>query len=79
MRQEAINEAIRKCFLFSEAESQTVLRIAKASQVVRYQPGETLFETGDAADGLRIILSGLVRVWISNEGGKELTLSLLEP
>ena len=79
MRQDEMVEAIRSCFLFSVADQQSLVRIARASRVIRYGPGEMLFATGDPADGLRIILSGLVRVWIADEGGKELTLSLLEP
>ncbi len=33
---------------------------------------------GDDADGLRIILSGGVRIWISDQDGQELTVALLE-
>ncbi len=79
MRESAKVEAIRSCFLFSAADLQTVERIAAESRIVRHQPGRMLFAAGDPADGLRIILSGLVRVWIANDTGKELTLSLLEP
>lgn len=79
MKQDAKAEVIRKCFLFSASDPQSVSRIAKASRVIKYSSGEMLFATGDPADGLRIVLSGLVRVWIANEDGKELTLSLLEP
>ncbi len=79
MRQDMMVEAIQSCFLFGAADRRTVARIAKAARIIPFRAGEMLFATGDPADGLRIILSGLVRVWIANESGKELTLSLLEP
>lgn len=79
MKQDAKAAVIRKCFLFSASDAESVARIAAASSIVKYASGEMVFATGDPADGLRIVLSGLVRVWIANEEGKELTLSLLEP
>lgn len=72
-------EVIRTCFLFSGADSATVDRIAGTCHLHRHRKGETLFLMGDPADGLHILRNGLVRIWIADEAGKELTLTLLEP
>lgn len=79
MKQDQLVSAIRSSFLFSAAGPENLSRLARSSRVTRYSSGQMLFASGEAADGLRVILSGLVRIWISDEYGKELTLSLLEP
>lgn len=79
MRHDAKIETVRTCFLFAAADATIVARIAGAGRVRRYRAGQMLFFMGDPADGLHILQSGLVRIWISDEAGKELTLTLLEP
>jgi CRP-like cAMP-binding protein len=78
MRQEAIG-AVRGCYLFAGADASSVEALARASRVVRHPAGRPLFSAGDEADGLRILLSGLVRIWIADGDGRELTLGLMEP
>ncbi|MFX0540636.1 Crp/Fnr family transcriptional regulator [Roseovarius sp. S4756] len=73
------SSAVKSCYLFSGAERQSIEALADASRVLKSSAGETLFQTGDAADGLRIVLSGLVRIWIADGEGHELTLALMEP
>lgn len=72
-------DAIRGCHLFSEADAPSLSSLAQASRVVRSSKGSTIFMEGDEADGLRVVLSGLVRIWIADRDGRELTLSLVEP
>ena len=79
MQRAKLADAVKSCYLFSGAERQSVEALADASYVLKSSAGETLFQTGDAADGLRIVLSGLVRIWIADSEGRELTLVLLEP
>lgn len=52
-----------------------------AGHCVIEQPvrGTTIFQEGDVADGLRLVVSGLLRVWLSEPSGREITLSLVEP
>ncbi|WP_088622777.1 Crp/Fnr family transcriptional regulator [Oceanicola sp. 22II-s10i] len=72
-------EAIQSCYLFSEADRQGLSALAQASRMVRSAKGTTIFQEGDEADGLRVMLSGLVRIWIADQEGRELTLALVEP
>ena len=39
--------------------------------------GQALFISGDAADGLRLVLDGSVRLWISDLDGRELTVAVM--
>ena len=71
-------QAIRSCFLFSDARAEDIKALANASFTVNHHKGEELFMAGDPADGLRVVLSGLVRIWVADSEGQELTLTLLE-
>lgn len=71
--------AIRGCYLFSGADEASLSLLANASRLVPYKRGSTIFQQGDEADGLRIVLSGLVRISIADADGRELTLALVEP
>lgn len=73
------SEAIRACHLFAEARPETLAALAQRSAIGRHAAGSTLFMEGDEADGLRVVLDGLVRIWIADDEGRELTLALLEP
>ena len=72
-------ETIRRCHLFSGADATSHAALAQASRKVRLRRGGTLFVQGDEPDGLYMVLSGLIRIWISDAEGRELTLALLEP
>ena len=72
-------EALRRCHLFAGADDLSVATLAKASRIVRYRARQTLFMAGDAPDGLYVLQSGLVRIWISDADGRELTIALMEP
>ena len=78
MRQD-INTAIRKCHLFAGADDASVAALARASRFVRFRRGQVLFMAGDPPDGLYVLQSGLVRIWIADEEGRELTIALMEP
>lgn len=70
--------ALRNCFLFSTLSDKTVLALSKVCISAVHKKGTDIFAMGDEADGLRIILQGAVRVWISDEDGRELTVAMLE-
>jgi CRP-like cAMP-binding protein len=72
-------EALRNCYFFADADAQTLERLGRSSRVVRHRAGSTLFDMGDDSDGLHIVLSGLVRIWVADPEGRQLTLTLLEP
>ncbi|MBW8640096.1 Crp/Fnr family transcriptional regulator [Hoeflea sp. WL0058] len=71
--------AIRSCYLFAGADQDSVAALARSSRIVSYPAGSTIFMEGDESDGLRVVLSGLTRIWIADADGRELTLALMEP
>ncbi len=70
---------IGRCYLFAEANSKSLVQLAGRSSIEKLAKNAPLFMAGDEADGLRIVLDGLVRIWINDADGRELTLTLLEP
>jgi len=72
-------DIIRKCYLFTEASADSINRLADYSLVETAPRNRSLFEAGDEVDGLRIVIDGLIRIWINDIEGRELTLTLIEP
>lgn len=72
-------DTIRRCHLFSGADATSHVALAEASRKLKLRRGSALFVKGDEPDGLYMVLSGLIRIWISDADGRELTLALLEP
>lgn len=70
---------LRRSFIFRDLEEAMLERLARLSQTHRLPAGSILFQQGEEGDALYGIAEGLVRIWVSGEGGKELTLALLEP
>jgi CRP-like cAMP-binding protein len=70
---------IRQCYLFTEAQEDSLKRLAQLSRIETLPKNRDIFAAGDPPDGLRILISGLVRTWINNAEGRELTLTLIEP
>ncbi len=55
-------------------------RLAGAARPVRYREGEVVFRRGEpGADGMLVVLDGLVRVHMATPAGRELTLGLVGP
>src|SRR3546814_1109745 len=54
-------------------------RLARLSQTHRLPRGNLLFQQGEEGDALYGVAEGLIRIWVSGDGVKELTLQLLEP
>lgn len=76
---QAKQDAIGACYLF-EGVSDDVLSALAASSVIETAPARRgLFVADDEADGLRIVMEGLVRIWINDADGQELTITLAEP
>jgi CRP/FNR family transcriptional regulator len=70
---------IRKCLLFSGLGDQWVAVLARIARLRRYAAGQVLFRDGDAAPGLYIVASGLVRVFKSAPNGKDHVLHFADP
>jgi len=55
-------------------ENDTMARLAETSQVVDIPAGQTIFRAGDACQSFLLVLSGIVRVQMTSENGREITL-----
>lgn len=58
------------------AELDELLRFARER---RYGDDEVIFRRGDAGTSMMAVLDGRVRIGVSSEGGKEITLAILPP
>jgi CRP-like cAMP-binding protein len=73
-----LRDVIRECYLFSNIDEGSLDLLARLSTIARYEAERAIFAAGDEPDGLRVIISGSIRIWISDAEGRELTLALLE-
>jgi CRP-like cAMP-binding protein len=69
---------IRHCYLFAEAQPASIAQLAASSTLETRARRTDVFEAGDAPDGMRVVVSGLIRIWINDAQGRELTLTLIE-
>ncbi len=65
--------------LFRGTSEADVQRIGRLCGERRYPAGSTIFERGDAADGVLIVKEGLVRLLSLSEKGAETILHLFKP
>ena len=56
-----------------------VHRLASHAHQVHYPPGRRIFSKGDAGQGLLAVLSGVVKISVPSEDGKEIVLNLIGP
>lgn len=63
-----------KCYLFAGLDPESLAPLAYASSIRVIPPGTEIFAAGDMADGLRVVISGQVRLWIADREGRQLTL-----
>lgn len=71
-------EAIRTCYLLQGASEESIRRFTARSSIETCKARQSLFSTGDETDGLRIVISGLVRIWVNDAEGREYTVTLAE-
>jgi len=70
-------EILRSCKLFDELGDASLDPIARTSQFQNYPKRSSIFSADDEADGLRIILDGDARVFLTDPDGRELTLAIM--
>lgn len=70
---------LRRSFIFRDLDETLLGRLARLSQTHRLAAGSLLFHQGEEGDALYGVAEGLIRIWVSGDSGKELTLQLLEP
>ena len=64
---------------FQDASPGMLDRLATRARGATYAPGQAIFRKGDAGLGLFAVLSGLVRISLPSENGRELVLRLIGP
>lgn len=60
--------------LFKDVPRETLLSLAPHAVLRKLKKSEVLFTAGEQAKGLYVVLSGSLRAYRSNEGGREQTL-----
>lgn len=72
-------ETLRAIPLFANVDDQDLLRIAAASTVRTYRKNSIIITEGDLSSSLYIILSGEVKVFVSDEDGRTNIVNRLGP
>jgi CRP/FNR family cyclic AMP-dependent transcriptional regulator len=68
---------LSKLKLFAGVPEAAQVRLAAVARPVRFREGESLFRRGDPAEGMVLVLDGLVRIHLSDAKGREVTLALV--
>ena len=64
--------------LFGGLEDTDLRRLAGIARESNLSAGETLFDQGDESDGLYIVVSGILRIYLTADDTREATINLLE-
>lgn len=72
-------ETLRAIPLFANVDDQDLVRIAAASTVRTYRKNSIIITEGDVSSSLYIILSGEVKVFVSDEDGRTNIVNRLGP
>ncbi len=72
-------DRLREVSLFRELGQRELAEVAGAATERRYPKSAPLFEAGDPADALHVIVSGAVKVFQRSADGREKTLAILGP
>lgn len=62
-------ELIRQFPIFSKLQPAMQKLLCFGSERMIYAPGQPLFQKGEVADGVYIVIDGTAEVWIPSEGG----------
>ena len=67
-----------KSVVFNGLDLEDLRRLAAIAREVTLPASSILFDQGEESDGLYIVASGIVRIYLTAEDGREATISLLE-
>jgi CRP/FNR family cyclic AMP-dependent transcriptional regulator len=70
--------ALGRTVFFNGLGEHELGRLSGIAREVKLQPGVALFEQGDESDGLYVVVSGIVRIFLTADDGREATINLLE-
>ena len=72
-------ESLARVPLFKRLEPHELEHLAEDVDQVNYAAGETIFNEHDLGDGLYVVETGSVRIWVMDEDVTEVTLAELKP
>jgi CRP/FNR family transcriptional regulator len=73
-------EILARCPLFAELATDDLAALAQFAVRRRYRAGESLFLAGEQPEGLHVVVSGAIRIYIlSPQSGRELVLTVEHP
>lgn len=79
MAQKIISVVLSDFFLFRELGSEKIEEIATQSRVLTFPKGASVFNVGDPAQGLYILLSGQLKLALTSPQGSEKIVSIISP
>jgi uncharacterized membrane protein len=72
-------QSLARIPLFKRLEPHELEHLAEDVDQVNYPAGETIFNEHDLGDGLYVVETGSVRIWVMDEDVNEVTLAELKP
>jgi uncharacterized membrane protein len=72
-------QSLARVPLFKRLEPHELEHLAEDIDQVNYQAGDTIFNEHDLGDGLYVVETGSVRIWVMDEDVSEVTLAELKP
>jgi CRP/FNR family cyclic AMP-dependent transcriptional regulator len=72
-------QSLARVPLFKRLEPHELEHLAEDVDQVNYPAGETIFNEHDLGDGLYVVETGSVRIWVMDEDVNEVTLAELKP
>jgi len=74
-----ISQALSAFFMFKELSAEQITRIAEHSQLIDFPKGTAVFNRGEAALGLYILLEGQLKLGVTSPQGSEKIISIVSP
>lgn len=73
---QSVSQALKQITIFSHLSDQALESLASHATIKTFPKSAIIINEGDETGSFHVMLSGKVRVYVSDEYGKELTLSL---
>ena len=74
-----ISQTLSAFFMFKELSAEQISNIAESSQLIDYPRGTSVFNRGEAALGLYILLKGQLKLGVTSPQGNEKIISIVSP
>jgi len=79
MNKAFISQTLSDFFMFRELAAEQIETIAGHSQLIEFPKGTSVFNRGDAAVGLYILLEGQLKLGVTSPQGSEKIISIVSP